>query len=151
MRRMKRILAVLPAIGLLLLAGCEVGPATYQGPAALDANAATVVAGRVAESYSVSQGSSWISIVAVDGQSTGLARGVRVPPGEHRFEVRHFDGYATFYANVKFETVTFTPAPGGRYRIDAAYCCGAILGDFDLAVIDEATGQQIAAADVSEE
>jgi hypothetical protein len=147
---MKRILAALPAI-FLLLTGCEAGPATYQGPAAMDPNAATVVAGRVAESYSVSQGSSWINIVAVDGQSTGLARGVRVPAGEHRFEVRHFDGYGTFYGNVKFETVAFAAAPGGRYRIDAAYCCGAILGDFDLAVIDEATGQQIAAVDVSEQ
>lgn len=150
MQQMKRILAALPAI-CLLVAGCEVGPATYQAPGATDANAATILAGRVAESYSVSQGSSWISIVAVDGQSTGLARGVRVPPGEHRFEVRHFDGYATFYGNASFETVTFAPAPGGHYRIDAAYCCGAILGDFDLAVFDETTGQQIAAADVSEE
>ncbi len=150
MQQMKRILAALPAI-CLLVAGCEVGPATYQAPAATDANAATILAGRVAESYSVSQGCSWISIVAVDGQSTGLARGVRVPPGEHRFEVRHFDGYATFYGNARIETVTFAPAPGGHYRIDAAYCCGAILGDFDLAVFDETTGQQIAAADVSEE
>jgi len=150
MQQTKRILAALPAI-CLLVAGCEVGPATYQAPAATDANAATILAGRVAESYSVSQGSSWISIVAVDGQSTGLARGVRVPPGEHRFEVRHFDGYATFSGNARLETVTFAPAPGGHYRIDAAYCCGAILGDFDLAVFDETTGQQIAAADVSEE
>ena len=150
MRQMMRILAAMPAIGLLL-AGCDVGSATYQAPAAMDANAATVVAGQVAESYSVSQGSSWISIVAVDGQSTGLARGVRVLPGEHRFEVRHIDGYATFYGNAKFETVTFAPAPGGHYRIDASYCCGAILGDFDLAVIDEATGLQIAAADIGKQ
>jgi len=149
MRHLKRFLAALPAIGLLALAGCDVGPASYQGPDAMDPNGATVVAGPVAESYSVSQGASWINIVAVDGQSTGLARGVRVPAGEHRFEVRHLDPYATFYGNAKFETVTFTAAPGGRYRIDAAYCCGAILGDFDLAVIDETTGQQIAAIPVS--
>jgi hypothetical protein len=150
MQQMKRILAALPAI-CLLVAGCEVGPATYQAPAATDANAATILAGRVAESYSVSQGSSWISIVAVDGQSTGLARGVRVPPGEHRFEVRHFDGYATFYGNIRSEDVTFPVTAGGRYRIDASYCCGFILGDFALSVVDEATGQQIAEISVSEQ
>jgi hypothetical protein len=143
MRHLKRVFAILPALGLLL-AGCTVGPATYQGPPGDDQNGATVSAGTVAESYSVSQGSSWIQIVAVDGQSSGLAGRVRVSPGEHRFTVRHFDGYATFYGNVRSEDVTFPATAGGRYRIDAFYCCGFILGDFDLTVIDEATGRQIA-------
>jgi hypothetical protein len=151
MRQLNRFLAALPASGLLLLAGCDVGPATYRSLDAMDPGAATVAAGTVAESYSVSQGNSWISIVAVDGESTGMARAVRVPAGEHRFEVRHLDPYATFYGNVKFETFAFTAAPGGRYRIDASYCCGAILGQFDLAVIDETTGQQIAAVPMSEQ
>ena len=145
MRHLKRVFTILPVLGLLLV-GCTVGPATYQGPAGDDQNGATVSAGTVAESYSVSQGSSWIQIVAVDGQSSGLAGRVRVSPGEHRFTVRHFDGYATFYGNVRSEDVTFPVAAGGRYRIDASYCCGFILGDFDLTVIDEATGQLIAEA-----
>jgi len=150
MRHSKRIFTILSALGLLL-AGCTVGPATYQGPSGDDQNAATVVAGTVQESYSVSQGSSWVQIVAVDGQSSGLARWVRVSPGEHRFTVRHFDGYATFYGNVRSEDVTFPAVAGGRYRIDASYCCGFILGDFDLRVIDEVTGGQIAAIAVSEQ
>jgi hypothetical protein len=145
MRHSRRVFTILPVLGLLALAGCVVGPATYQGPSDDDQNGATVATGTVQESYSVSQGSSWIQIVAVDGQSSGLARWVRVSPGQHRFTVRHFDGYATFYGNVRSEDVTFPAAAGGRYRIDAAYCCGFILGDFDLTVVDEVTGRQIAA------
>jgi hypothetical protein len=150
MRHLKGFFALLPMLGLLL-AGCTVGPATYQEPPGDDQNGATVAAGTVAESYSVSQGSSWIQIVAVDGQSSGLAKSVRVSPGEHRFTVRHFDGYGTFYGNVRSEDVTFPAASGGRYRIDASYCCGFILGQFALAVVDEVTGRQIAEIVVSEE
>jgi hypothetical protein len=151
MRHLKGFFAFLPAMGLLLLAGCTVGPATYQGPSGDDQSAAIVAAGTVLESYSVSQGSSWIQIVAVDGHSSGLAKSVLVSPGEHRITVRHFDGYATFYGNVRSEDVSFPAAAGGRYRIDASYCCGFILGDFALAVVDEATGQQIAEIAVSQE
>ena len=151
MRHIRRIVTTLPVLGLLLLAGCAVGPATYQGPAGDDQNGATVRVGTVAESYSESQGSSWIQIVAVDGQSSGLAPWVRVPPGEHRITVRHFDGYATFYGNITSEDVTFSATAGGHYRIDASYCCGFILGDFDLRVVDEATDRQIAATNVSEQ
>ncbi len=150
MRHLKRVFTILPVLGLLL-AGCAVGPATYQGPPGDDQNAATVTAGTVAESYSVSQGSSWIQIVAVDGESSGPAKRVRVAPGEHRFTIRHFDGYATFYGNVRSEDVAFPATAGGRYRIDASYCCGFILGDFDLSVVDEATGRQIAEISVSEQ
>jgi len=151
MRHSKRVFTILPVLGLLLAGCATVGPATYQGPSLDDQNAATVAAGTVYESYSVSQGSSWIQIVAVDGQSSGPAGWVRVAPGEHRFTVRHFDGYATFYGNVRSEDVTFPVAAGGRYRIDASYCCGFILGDFDLAVFDESTGQQIAALAANEQ
>jgi len=150
MRHSKGFFTLLSVLGLLL-AGCTVGPATYQGPSGDDQNAATVAAGTVAESYSVSQGSSWIQIVAVDGQSSGLAKRVRVSAGEHRFTVRHFDGYGTFYGNVRSEDVSFPAAAGGRYRIDASYCCGFILGQFALAVVDETTGRQIAEIVVSEE
>ena len=150
MRHSKRVFTILPVLGLLL-AGCTVGPATYQGPPGDDQNGATVSAGTVAESYSVSQGSSWIQIVAVDGQSSGLAGWVRVAPGEHKFTVRHFDGYATFYGNARSEDVTFPVAAGGHYRIDGSYCCGFILGDFDLTVVDEATGRQIATLAASEQ
>jgi len=149
MRYSIRITTILPMLGLL--AACAtVGPATYQGPAD-DQNAALVDAGTVYESYSVSQGSSWIQIVAVDGQSSGFAKHVRVAPGEHRFTVRHVDPYATFYGNVRSEDVSFVAAGGGRYRIDASYCCGFILGDFDLMVVDQVTGQQIAARAVNDE
>jgi hypothetical protein len=66
------------------------------------------------------------------------------PPGEHKFTVRHHDPYAFFHGNIKYESVSFRTEAGGRYRIDAAYCCGFILGQFDLFVTDEASGQQIA-------
>lgn len=143
MQGLKGILTVLPMLGLLL-AGCTVGPATYQGPAATDQNAAVVAVGAVSENYPESHNNSWIQIVAVDGESTGLAPWVRVPPGQHKFTIRHHDPYATFHGNIKFESVSFQTDPGGFYRIDAAYCCGLILGQFDLFVIDEASGQQIA-------
>jgi hypothetical protein len=143
MQRLKGILTVLPMLGLLMV-GCTVGPATYQGPAAADQNAAVVAVGAVSENYPESHNNSWIQIVAVDGESTGLAPWVRVPAGPHKFTIRHHDPYATFHGNIKFESVSFQTDPGGRYRIDAAYCCGLILGQFDLFVIDEASGQQIA-------
>lgn len=143
MQRLKGILTVLP-IAVLLLAGCAVGPATYQGPAADDQNAAVVTVGRVSENYPASHNNSWIQIVAVDGESTGLAPSVRVAPGEHKFTVRHHDPYAMFHGNIKFESVSFRSDAGGHYRINAAYCCGLILGQFDLFVIDEASEQQIA-------
>jgi hypothetical protein len=145
MRRRSAILSILPALGLLT-AGCAGAPAmaTYQGPADSDESAAIVAAGTVAESYSVSQNSSWIQIVAVDGEAAGFAPWVRVSPGEHRFTVRHHDPYATFYGNIRHESVSFATEAGGRYRIDASYCCGFLLGRFDVYVIDEASGQEIA-------
>lgn len=129
----------------LLLTGCTVAKATYLGPDQAQENAATVAVGTVSESYSVSQGSSWINIIAVDGEPTGLVPAVRVTPGEHRITLRHIDPYATFYGNIRHDSVTFLAAAGGRYRIDAGYCCGFILGRFDLVVTDESSGQQIAA------
>jgi hypothetical protein len=137
------ILVIIPVL-TLLLAACAIGPATYRGPAETDENAAVVYVGQVSESYSVSYNSSWIQIIAVDGQSTGPARWVRVSPGEHSFRIRHHDPYALFYGNIARETVTFRAEPGGRYRIDGSYCCGFILGQFAVFVTDEATGQQIA-------
>ena len=144
MRHIKRIVTTLPVLGPLVLAACAVGPATYQGPPGDDQNGATVRVGTVAESYSESQGTSSIQIVAVDGHSSGLAPWVRVSPGEHRFTVRHLDGYATFYGNPRSADVSFPAAAGGHYRIDASYCCGFILGDFNVRVVDEATGLQVA-------
>jgi len=148
MQRLNRVLSVLPMLALLLT-GCSVGPATYQGPSAADGNAAVVAVGTVSENYPASHNNSWIQIVAVDGESTGLAPWVRVSPGEHKFTIRHHDPYAMFHGNIKFESVSFRSDPGGRYRIDAAYCCGFILGQFELFVIDESSGRQIAELAVS--
>ena len=143
MRRASAILTILPVLGLL--AGCMTGAPTYHGPAGTDESAAIVAVGRpVAESYSVSQNNSWIQIVAVDGDSTGPVQWVRVSPGEHQFKVRHHDPYATFYGNRADDLFIFAAAAGGRYRIDGTYCCGFILGQFEVFVIDEATGQQVA-------
>lgn len=150
MSRWSGIRMVLPVLGLLV-AGCAVGPANYQGPAKADQNAATVTAGAVAETYSVSHGSSWISIVAVDGVSSGLAPAVSVTPGEHRYTVRHFDPYATFYGNVRHESIAFRAEPDSHYRIDASYCCGFILGQFKVYVTDVGTGQQVAAGIVDQQ
>lgn len=141
MRRVSAILTILPILALL---GCQAGPPTYHGPGATDGTAAVVVVGPVAESYSVSQNKSWIEIVAVDGDSTGPAQWVRVSPGEHQFKIRHHDPYATFYGNRAHEIVSFHAEPGGRYRIDGSYCCGFILGQFEVFVFDETTGAQIA-------
>jgi hypothetical protein len=128
-----------------LLAGCALPTAvTYQGPAPSDQNAAVVAVGAVAEQYSVSQGGAWIQIVAVDGESTGPVQAVRVAPGEHRFTVRHFDGYALINGNITYDGISFQTEPGGHYRIDGAYCCGFILGRFDLFAYDESSGRQIA-------
>jgi hypothetical protein len=149
MQRLKRVLTVLP-MAALLLAGCAVGPATYQGPAEADANAAVVAVGAVSENYPASHNNSWIQIVAVDSESTGLAPVVRVPPGEHKFTIRHHDPYAFFHGNIRYESVSFRTDAGGRYRIDAAYCCGFILGQFNLFVIDEASGQQIADSSIEQ-
>jgi hypothetical protein len=147
MQRWKGTKAVLSA---LLMTGCAVGPVTYQGPAEGDQNAAVVAVGAVSENYPESHYHSWIQIVAVDGESTGLAPWVRVPPGEHKFTIRHHDPYATFHGNIKFESVSFRSDAGGRYRIDAAYCCGFILGQFELFVIDEASGAQIADSSIEQ-
>jgi hypothetical protein len=128
-----------------LLAGCTMPTAvTYQGPALEDQNASVVAVGDVAEQYSASQGGAWIQIVAVDGESTGEAQAVRVTPGEHRFTVRHFDGYALIFGNITYDSITFKTEPAGRYRIDGVYCCGFILGQFDLFAYDESSGRQIA-------
>jgi desulfoferrodoxin (superoxide reductase-like protein) len=147
---MQRLKGTLTVLLVLLLAGCAVGPATYQGPAEADQNAAVVAVGAVSENYPESHYNSWIQIVAVDGESTGLAPWVRVPPGDHKFTIRHHDPYATFHGNIKYESVSFRSDAGGRYRIEAAYCCGFILGQFDLWVIDEASGQQIADSSIEQ-
>jgi len=134
-------------VGALLLTGCMTAEPTYQGLSQAEQDAAIVEVGTVNESYSVSQGSSWISIIAVDGEPTGLTPAVRVTPGEHRITVRHIDPYATFYGNIRHGSVTFKTDPGGRYRIDGSYCCGFILGVLNLRVIDAASGQKIARLD----
>lgn len=139
MRRM----SVAMAAGLLL-AGCAAADPTYRGPDQSDQNSAVVSVGQVAEDHSESQNNSWISITAVDGEPTGVTPAVRVTPGEHRITVRHVDPYATFYGNVRYGSVTFKADAGARYRIDGAYCCGFILGSLELAVVDEASGRQIA-------
>lgn len=144
MRRSSGYLTAVP-LACGILAGCTLSTAvTYRGPALSDQNAAVVAAGEVAEQYSASRGGAWIQIVAVDGESTGEAQSVRVSPGEHRFTVRHFDGYALINGNITYDRITFQTEPGGRYRIDGAYCCGFILGRFDLFAYDEGSGQQIA-------
>lgn len=141
-----RRLNVAVAAGLLM-AGCVTSDPTYRAPDRVDKNAAIVAVGPVAEDHSESQSNSWISITAVDGEATGLTPAVRVVPGEHRITLRHIDPYATFYSNVRYGSVTFNTEAGGRYRIDADYCCGFIFGQLKLAVVDEASGEQIAKSD----
>lgn len=133
----------------LLMAGCGVAEPTYSGPEQADQNSAVVSVGQVAEDHSESQNVSWISITAVDGEPTGLTPSVRVAPGEHRITVRHIDPYATFYGNVRYGSVTFKTDAGGRYRINGDFCCGFILGRMKLAVVDEASGQQVAASNAA--
>lgn len=142
---MRRLCVVLAAA--LLVAGCATADPTYRGPDQADQNAAIVAIGPVAEDHSESQNNSWISITAVDGEPTGLTPAVRVAPGEHRITVRHIDPYATFYGNVRYGSVTFKTEAGGRYRIDGDYCCGFVFGRLKLAVVDEASGEQIAKSD----
>jgi hypothetical protein len=147
---MQRLKGTMAGLLVLLTAGCAVGPATYQGPTEADQNAAVVAVGAVTENYPESHNNSWIQIVAVDGESTGLAPWVRVSPGDHKFTIRHHDPYATFHGNIKFESVSFRSDAGGRYRIEADYCCGFILGQFELFVIDEASGRQIADSSIEQ-
>lgn len=145
---MMRRLCVALAAGLFM-AGCATADPTYRGPDQADQNSAVVSVGQVAEDHSESQYNSWISITAVDGEPTGLTPAVRVTPGEHRITLRHIDPYATFYGNVRYGSVTFKTDAGGRYRIDGDFCCGFILGRLKLAVVDEASGQQIARGDTT--
>jgi hypothetical protein len=143
MRRTYQFLMAMPLPSLILL-GCAAGPA-YQGPAA-SPQTASVAIGRVTEDYSTDQGAAAMQIVAVDGHSTGLASAVRVAPGTHRFTIRHFNGYATFFGNIKYADISFAAQPGGDYRIDGSYCCGYLFGMFGLHAYDRSNGEQIAAA-----
>ena len=58
--------------------------------------------------------------------------------------MRHADPYGTVYGNIRYADVKFTAEAGGRYRIDAKYCCGFYLGEFDLVAVDEQSGREIA-------
>lgn len=141
-RAWKFVMAV--PIACLLLAGCNGSTPSYQGPVATNPSAATVTVGKPAEQYSVSQGTAVMQIAAVDGRATGPLESVRVSSGKHRLTIGHHDGYGTFYANRRYADIEFEAAPGGKYRIDGSFCCGFYLGQFDLVMIDESTGQPIA-------
>jgi len=123
------------------LLGCTSGP-PYQAPAA--DQSAYVAVGHIAEDQSFTQGGAALQIVAVDGHSTGLAQAVRVTPGTHRFTMRHFDGFALIFANVRYADISFQVQPEGDYRIDGSYCCGFLLGMFDLYAYDHRSGEQVA-------
>lgn len=127
-----------------VLAGCVAG-SVYQPPAPSE-QTAYVAVGHIAEDESFHEGAAALQIVAVDGHATGLAPAVSVAPGAHRFTIRHFDGFGTIFANIKYEDISFRAEPGGAYRIDGSYCCGYILGMFDLYAYDDRSGEQIAAA-----
>jgi hypothetical protein len=144
MRGVRGLFSALP-LACLLLAGCteNVKP-TYQGPVATNPSAATITVSVPSEQYAVSQNNSWIQIAAIDGKPTGHVQSVLVSTGEHRITVRHADPYGTFYGNIHYADVKFTAEAGGRYRIDAKYCCGFYLGSFDLVAVDEQSGRAIA-------
>lgn len=142
MRTVRGLFAALP-LAALLLAGCTGTTPSYREPAP-NANTATVSVSVPDEQYAVSQNNSWIQIAAVDGKATGHVQSLRVTPGKHKFTIRHHDPYATFYGNIRYADIEFDAAPAGSYRIDGSYCCGFYLGQFDLAAIDEHSGQQIA-------
>ena len=144
MRGVRGLLAALP-LACWLLAGCteNVTP-SYNGPAATNPSAATITVSVPSEQYSVSQNNSWIQIAAIDGKSTGHVQAVRVSTGEHRITLRHADPYGTFYGNIRYADLKFTAEAGGRYRIDAKYCCGFYLGEFDIVAVDEQSGREIA-------
>jgi hypothetical protein len=135
-------MALLSACGVLF--GCVVGPA-YQQPAPSD-QTAYVAVGHISEDESSFEGGAAMQIVGVDGHSTGLAPSVRVTAGTHRFTVRHFNSFGLFDADIKYEDISFLAQAGGDYRIDGSYCCGYILGMFDLYAYDDRSGQQVAAA-----
>lgn len=143
MRLFRGIFLAMP-LALSLLAGCTNAIPSYQAPAPGNSNAATVFVGGLKEQYSVSQNKSWIQIVAVDGKATGHVQSVRVSPGKHRFTIRHQDPYGTFYGNIRYADIEFESEAGGRYRVDASFKGGFYLGQFDLAAIDEQSGEQIA-------
>jgi len=134
--------ALLAVAGIFL--GCIAAQA-YQEPA-MSEPAAYVTIGHITEDQDFTAGGAAMQIVAVDGQSTGLAATVRVAPGMHRFTVRHFDGFALFHANIKYESISFMTQAGGDYRIDGAYCCGFIFGQFDLSAYDHYTGAPVTPA-----
>src|SRR5262245_53853996 len=117
-----------------LLTGCMTGT-PYQEPPPSEAATATVVIGKLAEDNNFG-GGAWLSIERVDGAWTGRAPSVRVVPGEHRFQIRHFDGWALIAGNQKFRDLTFITEPGHTYQINGSYCCGYFLGQYDLAVFD---------------
>jgi len=131
--------ALLAACGVML--ACVAGQA-YQQPAPSEPSAYVEI-GRIAEDQNFTGGGAVMQIVAVDGQSTGLAESVLVAPGTHRFTVRHFDGYALFHANIKYEDISFLTQAGGDYRINGSYCCGFIFGMFDLSAYDHQSGAQV--------
>jgi hypothetical protein len=144
MRGIRGLFSALP-LACVLLAGCteNVTP-TYRGPVATNPSAATITVSVPSEQYSSSQNNSWIQITAVDGKATGRVQSVRVSTGEHQITLRHADPYGTFYGNIRYADVRFTAEAGGRYRIDAKYCCGFYLGSFDLVAVDEQSGREIA-------
>jgi hypothetical protein len=143
MRTVRGLFTALP-LAALLLAGCTGTTPSYREPAPTNTNAATVSVSVPSEQYAVSQNKSWIQIAAVDGKATGRVQSLRVVPGKHKFTIRHHDPYATIYGNIRYADIEFDAAPGGSYRIDGSYCCGFYLGQFELAAIDEHSGQQIA-------
>jgi hypothetical protein len=144
MRGVRGLFSALP-LACWLLAGCtdNVTP-TYHGPVATNPSAATITVSVPSENYSVSQNSSWIQIAAIDGKATGRVQSVVVSTGEHRITVRHADPYGSVYGNIRYADVKFTAEAGGHYRIDAKYCCGFYLGEFDLTAVDEQSGREIA-------
>jgi len=133
--------ALLASCGILLGGAAR----AYQQPAPSEP-AAYVAIGHIAEDQNFTGGGAAMQIVAVDGQSTGLAESVLVAPGTHRFTVRHFDGYALFHANIRYEAISFQTQAGGDYRINGSYCCGFIFGMFDLTAYDHQTGVPVTPA-----
>jgi len=131
--------ALLAACGVML--ACVAGQA-YQQPAPSEPSAYVEI-GRIAEDQNFTGGGAVMQIVAVDGQSTWVAESGLGGRGTHRFTVRHFDGYALFHANIKYEDISFLTQAGGDYRINGSYCCGFIFGMFDLSAYDHQSGAQV--------
>lgn len=143
MRKSTGLLLALTVSGVLL-AGCMAGP-PYQAPPPDAAATATVAIGKLAEDNNFG-GGAWLQIVAVDGASTGRVPSVTVTPGEHRFQIRHFDGWALIAGNQKYREISFRTEAGHTYQIGGSYCCGYFLGQYDLYAFDQTTQQEVAQA-----